>query len=398
MSRIIRRGPAVRLTAAIASIALVFTAAACSSDSNTDDNAADTGTAADSDTVTDTDGDGAADTADDDADSAGDSADDADSATDDAAADDVTLTIYSGQHEDFARQLAEAFTAASGINTELRAGDDAELANQIIEEGAGSPADIFISEEPGPVGLLDTNGLLAPVDGDTLAQVDERLVPSSGTWMPYAARSRVIYYNPELISVDELPNSIMDLTDPVWKDRFAYAPSGAFTSTVSFLISDIGQEATLEWLEGIKANGINEQKNGKVRDSVEAGQHAFGLSNHYYWYFLARDQGGAENLASKVYYFDHVDPGGLLLPSGAAVVKASEHQAEAQQFLAWLGAADGGQQAVAQADSAQYPVAPGVTSESGLPPLADLFFPEVDASVYSDTTTAKDLIIKAGIA
>lgn len=309
----------------------------------------------------------------------------------------ATLTVYSGQHESFAQALADGFTKATGIKVTLRSGDGAELANQIVEERDGSPADVFISEEPGPAAVLDSKGLTSPIDKVALDEVDPRLVPSTNGWLPYAARSRVIFYNPKLIDEKDLPASILDLTDPKWKGQFAYAPSGAFTSTVSYLINSIGADKTLTWLEGIKANGVNEQKNGKVRDSVEAGQHPFGLSNHYYWYVLA-DQKGADKLASKVYFFDHPDAGGLLLTSGAAVIKTSQHQAEAQAFVKWLGAADGGQQIVADNGDAQFPVAPGVTSKSGIPPLADLHFPQVDPTVYADTSEAKDLIIKSGIA
>ncbi|HET8588428.1 MAG TPA: extracellular solute-binding protein [Nakamurella sp.] len=316
----------------------------------------------------------------------------------DGAADKAPLTIYTGQHEALVQALTDAFTADTGITVNLRAGDDAELANQLIEEGDATPADLFLSEEPSPMGLLDGKGLLAAVDTSTLDEVDPALVPSSGNWMPYAARSRVIYYNPNLITVDELPHSIMDLTDPQWKGKFGYAPSGAFAATVSYLINTIGEDKTLSWLEGIKANGVNEQTNGKIRDAVEAGQIPFGLSNHYYWWILANSKGGPDKLTSKIYYFDHPDAGSLVMASGAGILKASKHQSEAQQFLAWLGSADGGQQVIAGNQAAQYPVAPGVTSKAGLQPLSELHAPDVDQSVFADTAAAKDLIIKAGIA
>lgn len=358
------RGPLARLLAVGTAAALALTLAACGSDSDGD---TDTAGATDTDETT-------------------------------PGADPGPLTVYTGQHEDTVLALTDAFTAETGIRIVVRAGDDAELANQLLEEGSGTPADLFLTEEPGPIGLVDSAGLLAAVDPDTLVGLDQRLVPSSGNWMPYAARSRVIFYNPDLIAEDDLPYSIMDLVEPEWAGRFAYAPSGAFTSTVSYLIGTIGKDATLEWLKGIKANGINEQKNGKVRDSVEAGQHEFGLSNHYYWYFLARDKGGAENLTSRVHYFDHPDAGGLLLASGAGILAASEHQQAAQQFLAWLASADGGQALIAQGESAQFPVATGVDSQAGLPSLSDLSIPDVaDPSVFADTSEAQQLIIDAGI-
>jgi len=309
----------------------------------------------------------------------------------------ATLTMYSGQHEETVQALIDAFTAKTGIKIELRSGDDAELVNQIVEEGADSPADLYLSEEPGPIGMLDAKGLLSKVDASALTQVDKRLVPSSKDWLPYAARSRVIYYNPTLIKKSQLPHSILDLTQPKWKGEFAYAPSGAFTSTASYLISSIGEARTLAWLKGIKANGVNEEKNGKVRDTVEAGKHAFGLSNHYYWWELAEEKGGPDKLTSKIYYFDHPDAGGLLLASGAGVLKSSKHQAEGQRFLAWLGSADGGQQVIADDSGAQFPAVASVHSKLGIGTVSKLHAPNVDQSVFADTSKAKDLILKAGI-
>lgn len=309
---------------------------------------------------------------------------------------DVTLTVYSGQHESLAKSLADGFTAATGIKVDVRAGSDAALANQIIEEGNRTKADVFMSEEPGQIALLGEKGLFAPVDPATLAETDARFNPHDGTWLAFAARSRAIFYNPSLIAEDDLPTSIMDLAKPEWKGKFAYAPSGAFVSTVTYLINTIGEEQTLDWLKGIKANGENLQKNGAIRDAVEAGQIGFGLSNHYYWYILAQQKGGPDALASKVHYMGNGDAGALVLASGAGVLKASEHQAEAQQFLAWLANPDGGQKVIATT-TPQYPLAQGVESTMGLKPLDELQPPDVDQGSFGNVEKAKELITEAGI-
>lgn len=316
--------------------------------------------------------------------------------TDGTTASDVTLTLYSGQHESLGEALASAFEAATGIKVAVRSGNDANLANQILEEGTRSKADVFITEEPGQLAALDQKGLFSPVDPKTLAEVDPRLNPDSGNWVAYAARSRVIFYNPTLISEEDLPKSILELTDPAWKGKFAYAPSGAFVSTVTYLINVIGEDQTRAWLQGIKANGVNLQKNGAVRDAVEAGQIAFGLSNHYYWYLLAQKQGGPDKLASKVHFMGGGDAGALLLASGAAVLRTSTHQAEAQRFLAWLADPNGGQQIIATT-TPQYPVAPGVQSSMGLKPLSELSPPAFDQGSLGDVDKARDLIIQTGI-
>ncbi|MCB1256147.1 MAG: extracellular solute-binding protein [Microthrixaceae bacterium] len=307
-----------------------------------------------------------------------------------------SLVVYSGQHEDLTQALAAAFEKESGITLEVRSGDDAGLVNQIIEEGDRSKADVVLTEEPGPIAQLDAAGLLAKVDSSTLAKVDSRFSPKSGNWLAWAARVRVMLYNPNLISEDELPKSVLELSDPEWKGRFAYAPSGAFVTTVNYLIDSIGEDKTLEWLKGIKANGVNEQKNGKVRDSVEAGQHEFGLANHYYWYILAREKGGEDALQSRVHYVDGKDAGGLVLASGAGVLKSSKNQETAQQFMAWLADRDGGQQIVAK-DTPQYPTVDGVTSSYDIRPLSELDPPEFDQGSLSEGAKAKELMVKAGL-
>lgn len=319
-----------------------------------------------------------------------------DKAGGDAKAD--TLTIYNGQHEELTKQLTDAFTADTGIAVDLRSGDDADLANQIREEGDKTKADVLLTEDPSPAAMLAKADLLAPVDQTTLDQVDPRLVPASGDWVPYAARSRVLIYNPELIKESELPKSVLDLEDSRWKGKFAYAPSGAFVATTAYLISTVGEAKTLKWLKAIKANGVNEQKNGKVRDTVEAGQHAFGLTNHYYWWILADEKGGTDKLTSQLHYFPKADVGGLLLSSAGAVPKAAPNADKAQQFLAWLTAPEGGQQILAESTSAQYPAAKGVTSKVGLDPLESLKAPKTDGSEFSDSEKAKKLMIEAGLA
>lgn len=318
------------------------------------------------------------------------------------ASEPVTLTIYSGNHKDLIDALGKAFTKETGVKVSIRDGEDADMVNQIITEGSKTKADLYLSEEPGPIGQLSNAGLLRTVPQADYAGIDPRVVPKSADWIPYAARVRVIYYNPTLIKESQLPASILDLSEPEWKGKFAYAPSGAFVGTVSYLIHEIGEAKTEQWLKGIEANGINEHKNGKVRDTVEAGQHPFGLSNHYYWWVLAQQKGGPDKLTSKIHYFSKPDAGGLIMASGAGVLKATKHPAEAEKFLAWLVSPQGGQAIVAGSNAdvsaAQIPVAKGMKSQiAGLPSLDSLVAPDTDQSVFADTKQATELIEQAGI-
>lgn len=309
----------------------------------------------------------------------------------------VTLIMYTDQHASLVTALTDVYTAETGVKFNIQ--QDATF-GQIDAEGKSSPADIFLSEDPAPVAQLAKAGLLSPIDASTIKQVQPGLSSPDNLWVAYAARTRVLYYNPTLISESDLPKSLMDIADPKYKGEFAWAPSGAFVATTQYLLSTIGVEKTTAFLTAIKTNGVDEQKNGNVRDTVEAGKHAMGLSNHYYWWIKAAEVGGADNMTSKIYHFPEADAGNLVLSSGAAILASSTHKAEAAKFLTWLTDANGGQKLIGSDDievsGAQYPTAVG--SSSGIVgSLSDIKSPEYDMSIYADQSEAENLLKKLGI-
>ena len=268
------------------------------------------------------------------------------------------------------------------------------------DSGSASGGDVFLSEDPGPAAQLGAKDLLEPVDQSTLDQVRPGLSSSDGLWVAYAARSRVLYYNPEKIAEADLPKTLADIVDPQYKGEFAWAPSGAFVATTQYLLATEGEAKTTEFLKKVKANGVNEQKNGNVRDTVEAGKHAMGLSNHYYWWVLADESGGPDTMTSKIYHFPTEDPGNLIFSSGAGILKASDQIDEGQKFLAWLTSPEGGQKLIADADidvsGAQYPVAIGMES-SIAGSLDDIESPSFDMDELANSDQAQKLLKQLGM-
>src|SRR3954451_17351064 len=66
-----------------------------------------------------------------------------------------TLTLYNAQHEDLMKLMVDGFTKQTGIKVNMRNGDDFELANQIVQEGKASPADVFVTENSPAMTLVD---------------------------------------------------------------------------------------------------------------------------------------------------------------------------------------------------------------------------------------------------
>ena len=63
-----------------------------------------------------------------------------------SATDAPGIVVYNAQHESLTRAWVEGFTRDTGIKVTVRNGSDSELANQIVQEGAASPADVFLTE------------------------------------------------------------------------------------------------------------------------------------------------------------------------------------------------------------------------------------------------------------
>ena len=88
-----------------------------------------------------------------------------------SAADAEGIVVYNAQHASLTKAWADGFTRETGIKVTLRKGSDTEFGNQIVQEGAASPADVFLTENSPAMALVDNAGLFAPLDADTLAQV-----------------------------------------------------------------------------------------------------------------------------------------------------------------------------------------------------------------------------------
>jgi len=288
-----------------------------------------------------------------------------------------TLTVYSAQHESLVRTMLEDFTEETGIELEFRDANDSELANQIVQEGEASPADVFLTENSPAIDVVDEAGLLAPLDGETLEQVDDAYRPSSGTWVGFAARSTVLIYNPAEIAEDELPASMLDVAGPQWEGRVGIAAGGAdFQAIVSAVLELAGEDATRQWLTGLEQNAEIYSSNTAVMKAVDEGEVPVGITYHYYWY---RDQAqnGLVGDDARLHYFGNQDPGAFLSVSGAGVLASSDQQEDAQRLVAFLTSA-AAQERLAESSALEYAVGTGVASADALPPLAGLDAPAVD--------------------
>jgi iron(III) transport system substrate-binding protein len=292
---------------------------------------------------------------------------------------DDTLTVYSGREEELVAPLFERFTDETGIDVEVRYGDSAELAATIAEEGDGSPADVFFSQDPGSLGSVDTE--LEELPQEILDRVDERFRDDAGHWVGTSGRSRVLVYNTDALDEDEVPDSVLDLTDPEWNGRIGIAPTnGSFQAFVTAMRLSQGDEATRQWLLDLKDNDPKEyESNRPIVEAVASGEVDLGLVNHYYLYLVKEEDAGAP-VAN--HFLRAGDPGALVSVAGAGVLASSDQQDDAERFVEYLLSDDGQRFYVDEAEEAEYPLVPGIEAKEGLPPLDELDGPDVDLATF----------------
>ncbi|WP_191242486.1 iron ABC transporter substrate-binding protein [Amycolatopsis deserti] len=305
------------------------------------------------------------------------------------------VTLYNAQHDDLVKALVDGFTKETGIKVNIRSGKDFELANQLVQEGGASPADVFLTENSPAMSLVDSKNLFAKVDDATLAQVPAQFVPSSRNWTGFAARSTVLAYNTQALTPTQLPGSLLDLAQPQWQGKIGIAPAGAdFQAIVSAVLELKGEAATAQWLAGLKANAKIYQGNIPVLRAVNSGEIQAGVIYHYYWY-KDRAESGAGSANTELKFFGGKDPGGFVSVSGAGVLKSGKNQAQAQQFVRYL-TGPGGQRILADSKALEYSIASGVPSNPRLKPLAELDPPAVDVSKLNGPKVV-ELMQKAGL-
>ena len=312
-----------------------------------------------------------------------------------ATAQEGGITVYTSQHQALTQEWADAFTAETGIPVAIRKGTDILMANQIVQEGLNSPADVFLTENSPAMTMVEEAGLFSPVAEETLAAVPEQFRPTSGMWTGIAARTTLFVYNKDMLGEDELPKSMLDLAAPEWQGRWGAAPAGAdFQAIVSALLELRGSEDTGNWLAGLKRNAVFYRGNFEAMRGANVGEVAGALIYNYYYY---GDQGATGESSDKLglHFFGNEDPGAFVSISGGGVLKASDNPEAAQAFLAFVTGPKG-QAILRDGNSYEYAIASGIEANPALPPLATLDYPKIDPSLLNAQEVVQ-LMTAAGV-
>lgn len=258
-----------------------------------------------------------------------------------AQAEDKVLNLYSARHYQTDEALYSNFTRITGITINRIEGKEEELLERIKNEGANSPADVFLTVDASRLAQAEQLGLFAPVKSKVL----ESRIPKhlrSDSWFAFSKRARVIIYNKAQFTAADAQN-YEDLASPKFKGKVC-SRSGAHPYNISLmaaLVAHNGEAKTEEWAKGIVANFARAPKGGDTDQikAVSAGECGVAVSNTYYLVRLLRstkpeDKKIMDNIGivwpNQKSYGTHVNI------SGGGMLKTAPHKEAAVKFMEYL--------------------------------------------------------------
>ncbi|MFV0532067.1 MAG: iron ABC transporter substrate-binding protein [Cumulibacter sp.] len=308
-----------------------------------------------------------------------------------------TVTVYAGRSESLVGPIIEQFEEASGITVKVRYANSIEMAAQLLEEGDRTPAQVFLSQEAGALGALRDADMLTSLPDDITGAVESAYNATDDSWVALTGRARVIIYDSEELSADEVPADVHDLTDPKWKGRVGIAPTNAsFQSFLTAMRVLEGDDAAEEWLNAMIANDAEIfTGNSAILEAVNTGALDIGLVNHYYWVIAANEAGGPESMRAHLQFGEPGTVSALVNVTGAGILTGAEDSEEAQEFVEFLVSEQAQEYFVEE--TGEYSLLPDATSPTNVPTLEELQGPELDYSDLADLEGTVALLQKVGL-
>lgn len=256
------------------------------------------------------------------------------------------VNIYTSRHYDVDDILYAEFTKKTGIKVNIISGSGGALMERLKAEGVNSPGDVFFTVDAGNLANFQKEGFLQSITSENIKNlVPIELRGKNDEWVAIAKRARVIFYNPESVSNEEIANiNYEDLAKPRWKNRVVVRSSSNMynQSLVASLISNLGTENTETWAKGLVDNFARKpQGNDRAQlMAVANGQADIAIANTYYLGIMLSGKGGKEQQVAaaklRIAFPNQTNRGAHVNISGGGILKHSPNKENAEKFLEFL--------------------------------------------------------------
>lgn len=289
------------------------------------------------------------------------------------------VVIYTSVDQVFSEPVLKDFEKETGIKVkavyDVEASKTVGLVNRLLAEKDRPKCDVFWNSEFSRTIVLKDKGVLEPYRSKSADDIPEKFKDKNGYWTGFAARARVLIYNTNMLRESELPKSIFEFTNILWKGKvaLAYPLFGTTATHVAALYSTLGQDMTEGYLKALKDNAVViVDGNAVARDIVVQGQLPIAFTD-------TDDVNVAVQSGKPVRMLwpDKEGIGTLLIPNTVALVKGAPHPDEARALIDYLLSRKV-ESRLAFSESAQIPVREGIEKPSHVPEISSIKVMDVD--------------------
>ncbi|MGX2947867.1 Fe(3+) ABC transporter substrate-binding protein [Frederiksenia canicola] len=272
------------------------------------------------------------------------------------------VNVYSYRQPYLIEPMLKNFEKDTGIKVNVIFADKG-LVDRVKKEGELSPADVLLTVDISRVMEIVNAGLAQKVDSKVLEKnIPEQFRDSNDEWFGLTKRARVIYTSKDRVGKLPAGFDYLDLAKPEYKGKICVR-SGKNSYNVSLfaaMIEHYGEEATRNFLKGLKAN-LAQKPQGGDRDQIKAikeGVCDYALGNSYYYGKMLDDEKSRPAAEAAILNFPQGKFGTHFNISAVAVAKHSPNKANAVKLIEYLSG-DKAQALYAELNH-EYPVKAGV--------------------------------------
>jgi iron(III) transport system substrate-binding protein len=313
-----------------------------------------------------------------------------------------TVNIYSYRQPELIQPVLDAFTAETGIATNVLFLDKG-LEERVEAEGANSPADVILSTDVSKLVKAVESDIVQPVTSDAIAaNIPVQFRDPQNKWFGITMRGRVIYASKDRVPQDAI--SYEELADPKWKGKICIRSGqhdynlGLFGS----LIAHAGAQKAEAWMTGLRAN-LGRKPDGNDRaqaKAIFAGECDIALGNTYYVGLMQTNEKEPEQKdwanAIKVLFPNAGDRGTHVNVSGMVMAKNAPNKDNALKLMEFLSSPKA--QEVYAAQVFEYPVNASVQPSETVKALGTLKPDTLPlADVAANRKAASEMVDRVGL-
>lgn len=305
------------------------------------------------------------------------------------------VVVYAALDREFSEPILQQFEAASGIRVlskyDVESTKTVQLVEAIRGERSRPRCDLFWNNEILHTLRLQREGLLDVYWSAAAKNYPANYQSADGYWYGFAARARVLIVNTELVSVEQMPDSILDLTDPQWQDQCGMAKPffGTTATHAAVLFATWGETRARDYFQAVAKQANILSGNKQVATAVGRGQLAWGLTD--------TDDAIIELEAGRPVriLFPDQGPDGLgtlFIPNTICRIRGGPHAEAAGRLIDYLLSAEVEGQLAAGA-SAQIPIQSDLRHRARVLPVEPVRWMEVDFAAAANQWEASRAVL-----